>query len=91
MLLGVGTVAVPAALLAGKFSQELELRRTDFERLAEGAAADGRIDTYEKQRLIAEGRDAGLNEEDARAMLARAVRQRRQPRACPHCGKALEG
>ena len=35
------------ALLAGKFSQELELRRTGFERMAEGAARDGRIDAYE--------------------------------------------
>lgn len=92
MTCGVGMVALPAGMLASRFSEELAARRRAY------AEAMGRqaLDADEKQAL----RDTlGLSAEDAERVEHASSQRRAQAAAaraegvacCPHCGKALDG
>ena len=52
MLLGVGVVALPAAMLAAKFGEELSTRKKQLELEVAYALQDGIVTEEEKQTLI---------------------------------------
>ena len=50
MVLGIGMVALPAGILASAFSEQVRLRRREYEVLAKEALRDGQITQQEQQR-----------------------------------------
>ncbi len=82
MLLGVGMVALPAGLLASRFSEELENRRSQFVDAARAANVEHCAESLDdlRERFY-------LSEEDVERLLAegRAIGR------CPLCGGSLPG
>ena len=81
MVLGIGMVALPAGMLASRFSDELAARREIFRR-----AAAGKADKTDAELKVLRERLA-LSEQDA-ADLHPAPLPTDDTR-CPHCGKAI--
>lgn len=89
MVLGVGVVALPAGLLAARFSEELQVRREEVEARLDRAIRDGRLDRDERHELERMSRQLGVSEETLERML-RVRLAREAPRdRCPHCGQSL--
>lgn len=89
-LVGVGMVAIPAAVMASGFVDSLRRRRQDFGTLVESALSDGTIDVEEQQRLEQARKALDLDPEEARALVERMVRRRPAWHGhCPNCGTLL--
>lgn len=58
MALGVGMVALPAGMLASRFSEELEARRADFSKAVHRSRHDGEALELLRQRLCLSEKDA---------------------------------
>ena len=86
MFLGVGLVALPAAILAGKFADELQIRRERIERLVTEYLQDGKLDEYEGKTLLERGRHEGLTEEQTKEIADRIHGSVGKVQACPRCG-----
>lgn len=90
MIIGVGMVALPAGILASAFSEQMRLRREQYEDLAEEALLDGRITPQEHREMERARAELGLNEEDAGKIFARIAKEEiRRKGVCPHCRKRL--
>ena len=90
MVLGIGMVALPAGILASAFSEQMRLRRQEYEELAEEALEDGLITQQEQQQLAAARTSLGLSEEDAEKIFEHIAKEEiRKKGTCPHCNKAL--
>lgn len=89
MLLGVCTVALPAAMLAGRFSEEIHSRRSQLERLVAEYVDDGLLESSERAEIDRVGRELGIPIETVERIVAGQRSPRRQARLCPHCGKPL--
>lgn len=91
MLLGIGMVALPAGMLASRFSEELHTRREDFSREVDSMLDDGQISGSEEDVLDDVRERLMLSEEEA-AKIVRGQRERldqHDAAFCPHCGKSL--
>jgi voltage-gated potassium channel len=86
MLLGVGLVALPAAILAGKFADELQVRREEVTQLAAEFLEDGEMDAQEHKRLLERGQQEGFSREEVEEFMERARLSFKDSRACPKCG-----
>jgi voltage-gated potassium channel len=86
MFLGVGLVALPAAILAGKFADELQIRRERVERLVTEYLQDGELDAHEGRMVLEEGRREGLTEEQTREIAGGVRKTIEVLRQCPKCG-----
>tara|TARA_R110002073_G_scaffold13733_2_gene57631 strand:- start:1008 stop:1988 length:981 start_codon:yes stop_codon:yes gene_type:complete len=87
MILGVGMVALPTAILASTFVDELHRRREEFASVVGSALEDGALTGEECEELDALRARLGMSDEDANEILnyVSATRER-VPRTCPHCG-----
>ena len=88
MLLGVGLVALPAGILAAKFSEELKSRRDQLSSQLNVALADGVVDEDEHAELSELREELRLPE----GVLERMLQNREGSTAqfsCPDCGHAL--
>jgi len=91
MLLGIGMVALPAGMLASRFSEELHKRRDDFSREVDSMLDDGQISDSEEDILEDVRERLMLSEEEA-ANIVRGHQERldhQDGSYCPHCGKPL--
>jgi voltage-gated potassium channel len=90
-LIGVGMVALPAAIMASGFAENLNQRRLKYNSYIKGALNDGIIDDRERWELEKLRKELGLESEEAIHMLDSTMREarRRQQETCPHCGKAF--
>jgi voltage-gated potassium channel len=88
MLLGVGLVALPAGILAAKFSEELKSRRAQLSEHLSIALADGVIDDDEHAELIEKTEELRLSEEVLDQMM-RARTESTGHVTCPSCGHTL--
>jgi len=88
-VLGVGMVALPAGLLASGFSEQMRLRREEYEDLVDVALEDGHLSHEDSSALDNIRAGLGLSEEEASEILRRAVRRGVQSSTCPHCGEVL--
>lgn len=88
MLLGVGFVALPAGMLAGRFSDELKLRRQNLDSHIRHALEDGIIDAKEHEALVKLAERLELDPEDLKRSI-NFYRQNKKPNQCPHCHKPL--
>ena len=91
VILGIGIAALPAGIIAGGFTRELQRRSEVFKLVAKEALEDGTIDEGERAVLEAARQDLNLDSEEA-SLLVEEVRSGREPVAtacCPHCGHPL--
>jgi len=90
MIIGIGMVALPAGILASAFSEQMRLRRIEYEDLAQAVLEDGRITPNEQLEMARARAALGLNEEDAKKIFARIAREEfHKNGVCPHCQKPL--
>ena len=92
MILGVGMVALPTAILASTFADEIRRRRETFASIAGSALDDGALTREEREELEALRDRLGMSDEDASEILnyLSATRER-SSRVCPHCGTGTDG
>ena len=88
MLLGVGLVALPAGILAAKFSEELKARRDLLSNQLNIALADGVIDESEHAELIEMRNELRLPEKVLDHMLYIRTGAT-ECITCPHCGNPV--
>jgi len=86
MFLGIGLVALPAAILAGKFADELQIRRKRVERLVSEYLQDGELDESEGALVIMEGQREGLTDDQTREIAEDIRESFEMLHVCPRCG-----
>lgn len=86
-VIGVGLVALPAGVLASGFSEQMRLRREEYQQRVERALEDGRLTRRERRSLEDLRHELGLTHEDAARILHDAARHRHA--TCPHCGMPI--
>ncbi len=89
MLLGIGMVALPAGMLASRFSEELHKRREDFGREVDELLGDGRLSGRDADVLDHLRETLSLSEAEAKAILETRRARLTESANCPHCGKPL--
>lgn len=90
-LLGIGMIALPAAIMASGFAENIHARKQKYNRYAKRYLEDGVLDDSERRKLEALRKELGIDS-DAALQLLRAVRQQAResaPAKCPHCGKSM--
>jgi len=91
MLLGIGLVALPAAILGGKFADELGRRRIKVTTEAVELASDGKLDEQDEIRLESRGHREGLSSEEIEEIKKTAMQSVENLQVCPNCGFAHQG
>ena len=86
MLIGVGLVALPAAMLAARFSEELRERKEDLDVHIKDALADGNINKQEYLALEKLAEKLEIDPEELQRSIAQ-MQQGHHNKKCPHCGK----
>ena len=86
MLIGVGLVALPAAMLAARFSEELRERKEDLDAHIKGALIDGYIDINEYQALEVLADKLEIEPEELQRSIT-LLKQGHHGEKCPYCGK----
>jgi voltage-gated potassium channel len=86
MVIGVGLVALPAAMLAGRFSEELRERKEDLDSHIKGALTDGKININEFKELEALADRLEIEPEVLQRSIS-LLKQGGPGKKCPHCGK----
>ncbi len=91
MLLGVGTMALPAGILAARFTEELQNRREIMNQRVIDAMRDGMLDADEQEAIDKLQKDLGLSREVVERIVEQEKRQSKSSRFCPHCGEHVGG
>ncbi|WP_051206211.1 potassium channel family protein [Oceanospirillum maris] len=89
MLLGVGTVALPAGMLAARFSEELQNRKSAMVAEVVNALEDGNLTEYEQGMLKGLSRKYGISEEDLNQIIHNKKLELGHQVHCPHCGLSI--
>lgn len=92
MLLGICTMALPAGILAAKFTEELQLRREMMNSKVHEAFRDGKLDAAELQGILELQQKLQLPQEMVDRLVAMHTHEAApRQRYCPHCGEHLQG
>jgi voltage-gated potassium channel len=87
-LLGVGMIALPAGIMASGFTEQMRLRREDFEQDVEKLSRRTGELTPRQRRGLEEARIAlGLSHEEAAHIVSNA--RKGAGLRCPHCGEPI--
>jgi voltage-gated potassium channel len=86
MFLGVGLVALPAAILAGSFANELQMRRERVTRVATEYLQDGHMNSKESSVLLKRGLQEGFTREEIEEIADNARKSVSSSQVCPKCG-----
>ena len=89
MVLGVGTMALPAGILAARFTEELQFRRELLAEKVRQALADGVLDAAEERSLQAMQAELGISRPQLERLIRLKEQDMRAVNYCPHCGEAL--
>ncbi len=91
-LLGIGMIALPAAILASGFADNIHARQQKYNRYARRFLEDGVLDDSEIRQLERLRIELGIDSEDALRLLLsiREEAQESRPRSCPHCGESVD-
>ena len=87
MLLGVGIVALPAAMLAAKFGDELRTRKQLLEREVANALTDGIITSEEQAAIEKLSQSMGISSQELEHVILNYNRHNSKPVTCEHCGQ----
>lgn len=91
-LIGIGMIALPAAIMASGFAENIHSRKQKFNLVAEKFLQDGILDETERWKLEDLRKELGFDSDEALELLHSMMR-RAATRAlsnCPHCGEPLE-
>ena len=94
-VVGVGMVALPTAILASAFYEQLRLRAKKYENLADRAYEDGVLTPDEKEELESLREELGIAKGVAEQILANEevkimlAKDNQDDNKCPHCGNNL--
>lgn len=90
-LIGIGMIALPAAIMASGFAEHVQARKRKYNRHVRRFLKDGIIDEKERWRLEELRKELGLDSDESLQMLDSIVQDTRQsvPAKCPHCGEHL--
>lgn len=89
MLLGVGVVALPAAMLAARFGEELSTRKKHLEIKVAHALQDGVVTQAEREGLDELAEELNLSKDVLNKLIARRKLEQISARTCPHCHKFI--
>ena len=88
MMLGIGMVALPAGMLASRFSQVMHRQQDLFRRFVEdsieagGGVSEELVEQRRQELFISRG--------EAKSVIANCIEQsQRQTKFCPNCGSKL--
>ena len=87
MLLGICTMALPAGILAAKFTEELQLRRELMNSRVHEALRDGILDENDLQGIVELQEKLRLPPEIVQQLVSLNSQARRRHNFCPHCGE----
>ena len=87
MLLGVGIVALPAAMLAAKFGDELRTRKQLLEREVANALKDGIITSEEQAAIEKLSQSMGISSQELEHVILNYNRDIPQSMTCNNCDK----
>ena len=91
-LIGIGMIALPAAIMASGFAENIHGRKQKYNHYIQRFLADGAIDENERWKLEELRKELGLDSDEARQLLDSMMHQIRHasPAKCPHCGERLD-
>lgn len=81
----IGTVALPAGMLASRFYEELKTRQKDFIKLVKTLQTNGQLSEDDKYLLEEERSRLCLSKSDAKNLIQSNLIKKTD--VCPHCGK----
>lgn len=90
-LIGIGMIAVPAAILASGFAECIHERRRKYTQQIHDLLRDGILDENDRWQLEGLRRDLGLRSDEALRLIHGMLQEARETTLshCPHCGKHL--
>lgn len=88
MFIGVALVALPTAILAASFSEELRYRKRNLDSHVKEVLTDGIIDHKEYKELQVITKQLQLRPEDLRRTI-KFLKNNSKNLECPHCGKQI--
>lgn len=90
-LLGIGMIALPAAIMASGFAENIRGRKQKYNQHIQRFLKDGVIDENERWKLEALRKELGLDSDDALHLLDNMMHQAMHTSLgkCPHCGERL--
>lgn len=90
-LLGIGMIALPAAIMASGFAENIRARQQTYNRYAQQFLRDGVLDEQERWQLEALRKELGLDSDEALQLLRSVIEEARTTAlaACPRCGEPL--
>lgn len=90
-LIGIGMIALPAAILASGFAENIQARKQKYNRVLRNFLKDGVIDEEERRQLEILRQELDLDTEESLQVLHTVIQDIRQqsPAECPHCGKHM--
>jgi len=86
-LMGVGMIALPAGIMASGFTEQIRLRREDFEHDVEKLVRHGELTPRQRRRLEEARIALGLTHEEAAHIVTHA--RMGKGLRCPHCGEPI--
>ncbi len=93
-LIGIGMIALPAAIMASGFAENVRNRKHRYNAYVERILEDGVIDEEERWELEKLRKELGLDRRQALQLLDAIMRRARAEGAaqvtCPHCGEPLD-
>lgn len=90
-LIGIGMIALPAAIMASGFAENIRDRKQKYNQYIQRFLRDGIIDENERWKLEELRKELGLDSDEALHLLDSMMQQIRHnsPAKCPHCGERL--
>lgn len=90
-LLGIGMIALPAAIMASGFAENVRGRKQQYNMHVQRFLEDGALDEDERRELEELRKELGLDSDAALQLLHTKLQQVREgvPKSCPHCGEDI--
>ena len=90
-LIGIGMIALPAAIMASGFAENVRSRKEEYNLHVRQFLKDGRLDTHERGMLEELRKELGLDSDEASQLMLRMKHEAGDtlPDKCPKCGEPL--
>ncbi len=91
-LLGIGMIALPAAIMASGFAEHIQNRKQKYNRFVRKLLKDGKIDETERWKLEELRKELGLDSDESIQLLDTIMHEMHHThhKKCPHCDKPLD-